>query len=62
MFDSLGKLVCPRVNDDQKIDVDEQKLIFEGFLFVKLLIFPIFLLPNCSTNVRYLRTTTNACG
>ena len=22
----LGKLACPRVNDDQKIDVDDQQL------------------------------------
>ena len=22
----LGKLACPRVNDDQKMDVDDQKL------------------------------------
>ena len=22
----LGKLACPRVNDDQKLDVDDQKL------------------------------------
>ena len=47
----LGKLACPRVNDDQKIDVDDQKLnsgrphdywIFKSFLSIILLIFPLF--------------------
>ena len=26
LWPRLGKLACPRVNDDQKIDVDDQKL------------------------------------
>ena len=25
-YNIIGKLACPRVNDDQKIDVDDQKL------------------------------------
>ena len=65
----LGKLACPRVNDDQKIDVDDQKLnsgrphdywIFKSFLSIILLVFsPICLLSDCSAKVIYLRTTTN---
>ena len=67
----LGKLACPRVNDDHKIDVDDQKLnsgrphdywIF-GSLFYKIsLIFSVFLLP-CKRNSgeddhKYLWTTS----
>ena len=42
----LGKLACPRVNDDHKIDVDDQKLSSgrphddwtSGCIFYKLLL------------------------
>ena len=49
----LGKLACPRVNDDQKIDVDDQKWnsgrphdywILESLFYKTLLIFPILIL------------------
>ena len=49
----LGKLACPRVNDDQKIHVDDQKLnsgrphdycILESLFYKILLIFHMFLL------------------
>ena len=55
---SVEKLVCPRVNDDQKIDVHDQKLnsgrphdywIFKSFLFIILLISPFF---YCITALR----------
>ena len=49
--DRLGKLVCPRVNDDQKIGVDDQKLspgrphdywIFEGLIYENFVFFSYF--------------------
>ena len=49
----LGKVACPRVNDDQKIDVDDHKFnsgrphdnwILENLFYDILLIFAIFLL------------------
>ena len=59
---------CPCVNDDQEIDVDDQKCnsssphddywILEN-LFYKILFFLFF---YCPANQRHLRTTTNACG
>ena len=50
----LGKLACPRVNDDQKINVGDQKLnsgrphdywILENFFYKTSFICSIFLLP-----------------
>ena len=50
----LGKLACPRVNDDQKINVGELKLnsgrphdywILESLFYKISFIFSIFLLP-----------------
>ena len=60
----LGKLACPRVNDDQEIDVDDQKLNsgrphdywILGNLFYKML----FIIGPA--NGIHLRTTTNTCG
>ena len=66
----LGKLACPRVNDDHKIDVDDQKLnsgrphdywIFGSLFYIISLIFSVFLLP-CKRNSgeddhKYLWTT-----
>ena len=68
LISRLGKLACPRVNDDQKVDVDAQKLnsgrphdywILESLFYNILLIFPIFLLL-CKKIA--LRTTRNVCG
>ena len=68
----LGKLACPLVNDDQKIDVDDQKQnsgrphdywILDRFAYTILLDFPIFPFSfYCSTKEIYMRTPTNACG
>ena len=64
-------MVCPRVNEDLKIDVGDQQLIsgrphnywiLEGLFYKIVLIFPICLLL-CNTNYEIaLRTTMNACG
>ena len=51
----LGKLACPRVNDDQKIHVDDQKWnsgrphdywILESLFYEIFFIFYFFLLPS----------------
>ena len=51
IYATLGKLACPRVNDDQKIDVDDQKLnsgrphdywILENLFYKMLFIISIF--------------------
>ena len=67
----LGKLACPRVNDDQKIDVDDQKLnsgsphdywILENLFCKMLLIISIFLLSSkwntLEDDHKYLWTTS----
>ena len=68
----LGKLACPRVNDDQKIDVDDQKCnsgcphdywILESLFYEVLFIFFYFFLPPCTRNAleddhKYLWTTS----
>ena len=63
-----GKLACPRVNDDQKIDVDDQKLnsgrphdywILENLFYKCCLSFQFF---YCPANGIHLRTTTNTYG
>ena len=67
----LGKLACPRVNNDQKINVGDQKLnsgrphgywILESLFYKISLIFSIFLLPwkkNApEDDHKWLRTTS----
>ena len=67
----LGKLACPRVNDDQKIDVDDQKLnsgrphdywILENLFYKLLFIISIFLLSSkwntLEDDHKYLWTTS----
>ena len=54
----LGKYACPRVNDDQKKDVDDQKLNsgrphdywILGCLFYKIFYIFSFFLPPCKGN------------
>ena len=67
----LAKLACPYVNDDQKIDVDDQKWnsgrphhdywILESLFYKILFICSIFLLSS-KYDILHLRTTTNTCG
>ena len=66
----LGKLACPRVNDDQKIYVGDQKSnsgcphdywTLESLFYKTVFILSMFLLP-CERNTledyhKYLRTT-----
>ena len=67
----LGKLACPRVNDNQKINVGDQKLnsgrphdywILENLFYKTSFIFSIFLLPwkknALEDDHKWLRTTS----
>ena len=51
--DRLGKFACPRVNDDQKIDVDDQKLNSGGphdyWIFLELSLYDTVDFSNFST-------------
>ena len=67
----LGKLACPRVNDDQKIGVDDQKCnsgrphdywVLESLFYKIVSIISIFLLPSkwntLEDDHKYLWTTS----
>ena len=58
----LGKLACPRINDDQKIHVDDQTLssgrphdfwILERLFYEILSFFPFFLAGNTVLQKKY---------